>query len=443
MPDVDPPHADGREPETAPPVGVFRAADAPAVAPGRPAVGSAAGSPVPADAAGAATGDEALGAGIPPRRRVLVVTNDFPPRLGGIQSFVYNAVLGLPPDEVVVYASSFPGSAEFDAAQSFRVIRDPRAVLVPTPAVRTRVLRARAEVGATAIWFGAAAPLGLLAPALRGAGAQRLVATTHGHEVGWAALPAARSLLRRIGHSVDVLTYLGDYTRSRLAAVLGADTELARLAPGVDTDRFADSTELRTATAELRDRYGLGAAPVVVCVSRLVPRKGQDTLIAAWPAVRSRIPGARLLLVGRGPYETQLHRQTAAAGMGGDVVFTGGVPEDELPAHVAVGDVFAMPCRSRRHGLDVEGLGIVYLEAGACARPVVAGDSGGAPDAVRAGETGFVVPGRDLDALADRISLLLQDPELRARMGRAGREWVTRDWAWPQVCAALDRMLQT
>ena len=377
-----------------------------------------------------------------PRRRVLVVTNDFPPRLGGIQSFVFNAVCGLPADEVVVYTSTFPGADEFDAAQPFRVIRDARAMLLPTPAVRARVLRVRAETGATAIWFGAAAPLGLLAPALRRAGAQRLVATTHGHEVGWAALPAARALLRRIGRDVDVVTYLGEYTRARLAAVLGPGAELARLAPGVDTDVFDDTSELRAAAAGLRDRYGLGAAPVVVCVSRLVRRKGQDHLIAALPSVRARVPGARLLIVGRGPYEADLRRQALAAGVGADVVFTGGVPDEELAAHVAVGDVFAMPCRTRRHGLDVEGLGIVYLEAGACSLPVVAGDSGGAPDAVLDGQTGFVVDGRDLDELADRLCLLLRDPGLRARMGQAGREWVLRDWRWPRVSATLDRMLQ-
>ena len=372
-----------------------------------------------------------------------MITNDFPPRLGGIQSFVHNVVCGLPPDEVVVYASRFPGADEFDAAQPFRVIRDPRAMLLPTPAVRARVLRARAEVGATAIWFGAAAPLGLLAPALRRAGAQRLVASTHGHEVGWAALPAARSLLRRIGRSVDVVTYLGDYTRTRLADVLGLDVELARLAPGVDTDRFADTAELRDAAGALRRRYGLGAAPVVVCVSRLVRRKGQDNLIRAWPAVRARVPGARLLIVGRGPYRDELRRQATAAGVREDVVFTGGVAAQEVAAHLVAGDVFAMPCRTRRRGLDVEGLGIVYLEAGACSRAVVAGDSGGAPDAVLDGETGFVVAGRDVDALADRLCRLLGDPDLRDRMGRNGREWVIREWRWPQVCAALDRMLQS
>ena len=407
MPHIDPPHADGREPETAPPVGVL--------------------------SAGSTNG---------PRRRVLVVTNDFPPRLGGIQSFVYNVVRGLPPDEVVVYASSYPGATEFDAEQAFAVIRDRTSMLLPTPAVRRRVLCARREHNATAVWFGAAAPLGLLARSLRRAGAQRVVATTHGHEVGWAALPGARSLLRRIGRDVDVLTYLGEYTRGRLAAALGPRIQLARLAPGVDLDRFSPTDEVLEFAQQLRARYDLGSAPVVVCVSRLVRRKGQDTLIAAWPSIRSRIPGARLLIVGRGPYEADLRDQAARAGVADAVIFAGGVPDNELAAHLAVGDVFAMPARTRRRGLDVEGLGMVYLEAGACAIPVVAGDSGGAPDAVLDGETGFVVDGRDVTDVADRIITLLRDPQLRLQLGRAGRNWVEREWQWPQVCATLDGLLQ-
>ena len=193
----------------------------------------------------------------------------------------------------------------------------------------------------------------------------------------------------------------------------------------------------------MRRRYDLGSAPVVVCLSRLVRRKGQDTLISAWPAIRARVPHARLLIVGRGPYEADLRAQAVRAGVAGDVVFTGGVPDDELAAHIVAGDVFAMPCRTRRHGLDVEGLGMVYLEASACARAVVAGDSGGAPDAVLDGETGFIVDGYDVAAVAERIVRLLHDPQLRLRMGRAGRAWVERDWQWPQVCATLDQLLQS
>src|SRR4051794_24715006 len=153
--------------------------------------------------------------------RVLLVTNDFPPRPGGIQSFLHGLVSRLPPSDVVVYTSRWRGWEEWDAAQPVPIVREDTSVLLPTPTVRRRAAALLSEHGCDAAWFGAAAPLGLLAPALRRAGARRLVATTHGHEVGWAALPGARQMLRRIARDVDVVTYLGDYTRTRLAAAFG------------------------------------------------------------------------------------------------------------------------------------------------------------------------------------------------------------------------------
>jgi phosphatidylinositol alpha-1,6-mannosyltransferase len=272
---------------------------------------------------------------------------------------------------------------------------------------------------------------------LRAAGAQRLVATTHGHEAGWAMLPGARQALYRIGAGCDVVTYLGDYVRTRLAAVLPDTVPLERLAPGVDVETFRPDVD---GTA-VRARYRLAGRPVIVCVSRLVPRKGQDTLVRALPEVRRAIPGTALLLVGAGPYQAELVRLAASHGVADAVVFTGGVPHAELPAHYAAGDVFAMPCRTRRRGLDVEGLGIVYLEAAATGLPVVAGDSGGAPDAVLDGQTGYVVGGRDVGAVAERLVELLRDADLRRRMGAAGRAWVERDWRWDVIADRLRALL--
>jgi phosphatidylinositol alpha-1,6-mannosyltransferase len=191
----------------------------------------------------------------------------------------------------------------------------------------------------------------------------------------------------------------------------------------------------------VRARYRLAGRPVIVCVSRLVPRKGQDTLVRALPEVRRAIPGTALLLVGAGPYQAELVRLAASHGVADAVVFTGGVPHAELPAHYAAGDVFAMPCRTRRRGLDVEGLGIVYLEAAATGLPVVAGDSGGAPDAVLDGQTGYVVGGRDVGAVAERLVELLRDADLRRRMGAAGRAWVERDWRWDVIADRLRALL--
>ena len=194
--------------------------------------------------------------------------------------------------------------------------------------------------------------------------------------------------------------------------------------------------------AAVRQRYGLADRPVIVCVSRLVARKGQDTLVAALPRVRAAVPDAMLLLVGDGGYRDRLEQQARERGLADAVRFAGGVPHAELPAHFAAGDVFAMPCRTRRGGLDVEGLGIVFLEASATGLPVVVGDSGGAPDAVRDGETGYLVDGRDVTAVADRLVELLQDPAARARMGAAGRDWVERCWDWDLLAGALTRLLQ-
>jgi phosphatidylinositol alpha-1,6-mannosyltransferase len=355
--------------------------------------------------------------------RTLLVTNDFPPRPGGIQQFVHNLAVRQPAGSLVVYASRWKGAEKFDADQPFEVVRERTGMLLPTPAVARRAAELARAHRCDTVWFGAAAPLGLLAAGLRRrSGVDRAVAQTHGHEAGWAVLPVARGLLRRIGDAVDVVTYLGEYVRQRLAPVLAGRTELRRLAPGVDTELYHPGVD----GSEVRRRYGLSDRPVIVCVSRLVPRKGQDALIRALPAVRRRVPDVALLVVGGGPDRDQL-RQLA-----GDlpVVFTGSVPWADLPVHYAAGDVYAMPCRTRRRGLDIEGLGIVYLEASAIGLPVVAGDSGGAPDAVREGETGYVVGGRDLDALADRLVTLLTDRDLAHRLGRAGRAWVEAEWRW-------------
>ena len=364
--------------------------------------------------------------------KVLIVSNDFPPRRGGIQSFVHALASRMPAGSAVVYAPRWEGAAEFDARQPFPVIRLPTSLMLPVPSVARRATRILAEHGCDTVLFGAAAPLGLLAPSLRRAGAGRIVAITHGHEAGWAALPGARSLLRRIGDETDVVTYLGEYFRVRLARALSAQAaaRMVRLAPGVDNASFRPGA----GGDVVRERLGLGERPVVVCVSRMVPRKGQDTLIRAWPQVLAVARGGpALLLVGDGPYRAKLGRLAQRAGVADSVVFTGPVPAADLPAYYDAGDVFAMPCRTRRGGLDVEGLGIVYLEASASGLPVVGGDSGGAPDAILAGETGYVVPGRDVAAVADRITGLLADPAGARAMGEKGAAWVDREWRWELV----------
>ena len=365
--------------------------------------------------------------------RTLVLTNDFPPRPGGIQAFVHSLAVRQPAGEVVVYAPAWKGAAAFDAAQPFPVVRHPTSLVLPVPDVLRRVREVVRAEGCDRVWFGAAAPLGLLARHLR---LDRAVASTHGHEVGWALLPGARQVLARIARDADVVTYLGDYTRARLEGPVPTE-KLARLPSGVDTSVFRPSA----GGDVVRARLGLGDRPVIVCVSRLVPRKGQDVLVRALPAVRRRVPGAALLLVGGGPDAPRLRRLAARHGVADDVVLTGSVPWEELPAHYDAGDVFAMPCRSRRHGLEVEGFGIVYLEASATGLPVVGGRSGGAPDAVLEGVTGTSVDGTDVGRVADAVAVRLEDPERSRAEGAAGRAWVERDWRWDVLAARLRRLL--
>lgn len=374
--------------------------------------------------------------------RILLVTNDFPPRRGGIQSYLEQfatRIAGSGRHELIVYAPRWRGSDDYDRSAPFSVVRHPGTLMLPEPRVDRRMRRLIGEHGIETVWFGAAAPLALLAPRARAAGAKRVLACTHGHEVGWSMLPGARSALRRIGEGSDVITYVSRYTRSRFASALGPRARLEYLPPGVDTDRFEPNSVSR---AELRFRYRLGQRPIVVCISRLVPRKGQDMLIRAWPDIRDRVEGAALVIVGGGPYTDTLHRLAADCGVAGDVVFTASVPNAELPGYYAMADVFAMPCRTRGGGLDVEGLGIVFLEASATGVPVVAGDSGGAPEAVLDGRTGRVVDGRSHEQIVTAICDLLADPTTARRMGAAGREWIRRDWTWDSHAARLSELLQ-
>ncbi len=389
--------------------------------------------------------------------RTLVVTNDFPPRAGGIETFVVELVRRLPAGTVVVHTraqvggpADEPGTdAAVDAELAGRgvvVVRDRARVLLPTPGLARRAAATARAHGCDRAWFGAAAPLGLLAPALRRAGVRRTVATTYGHEVWWARLPGSRQLLRSIAARNDVLTVLTEATGRPITAALPRRLRgrVVPLTAGVHAADFDPGDG--APGAALRERWGLAGRPVVVCVSRLVTRKGQDVLLRALPAVRAAVPGAALVVVGTGPRARSLERLADSLGLrrGGDapdVVFAGRLPPGQLAASYAAGDVFAMPCRDLRWGLETEGLGIVFLEAAASGLPVLVGRSGGAPDAVLDGETGLLVDGRDVGAVTTALVELLGDPARARALGAAGRAWVAREWGWQQRADELAAML--
>jgi phosphatidyl-myo-inositol dimannoside synthase len=371
--------------------------------------------------------------------KVLVVTNDFPPRLGGIESFVFTLCGSIPSSEVVVFTSRMPGSRELDRTLDYPVVRDRSRVLLPTPRVGRAVRSVAREYGCDRVLFGAAAPLGLLAPGLRRAGIRRLVGLTHGHEVWWAALPGARAALRRIGDGVDVLTYVSEYCRERISPALSAPSaaRMVRLSPEVDVGRFTPQVD----GAAWRRRWRLGDRPVVLSAARLVARKGHDTLLRAWPRVLSACPDAALVVVGDGPMRPLLQRAVRRRGLSASVRVVPGVPWSQMPGVYAAADVFALPCRTRLRGLQPEAFGIVFLEAAASGLPVVAGASGGVPETVLDGRTGYVVGPHDLDQLVSRLVSLLSTPATAAAMGARGRREVSARHACGRSARVLRDLL--
>jgi phosphatidyl-myo-inositol dimannoside synthase len=364
----------------------------------------------------------------------LVVTNDFPPRIGGIESFVA-AACGFLDHDVVVLTATAPGAEHLDRTLPYEVVRVP-GPLLPTPRTGRRAVQLLQRFGATKVLFGAAAPLALLAPTLRAAGAKRIVALTHGHETWWARIPGPHRLLRRIGDEVDALSTISDFVADQITPALSpaGRTKLFRLPPPVELAVF------RPAPVDEPERRRR-----CISVGRFVPRKGFDVLLTAWRLVLDgwRDPGTRpeLILVGDGPRRAALERQVRRLGLGGQVRFTGALPPSGVVGHLQSADVFALPVRTRRAGLEPEGLGLAAIEAAACGLPVVVGRSGGTPETAQDGRTGYLVDPRDQRALAERLSFLLGDRRAAATMGARGRAFVAdrfaADQARRQLRAAL------
>jgi phosphatidyl-myo-inositol dimannoside synthase len=364
------------------------------------------------------------------QRPVLLVTNDLGPRAGGIESFILGLLGELDGSQIAIFTSSQDGDLTFDQElnEKYGVIvhRDRAKVLLPTPRVNREVKKMMERYSSEIIWYGSAAPLGWMSGYLKRAGAKRQIALTHGHEVWWSKLWPFSWAMRRISRNLDVITYLGDFTLQAMKPVLYKNVETVRIAPGIAIDHFTPGPK----PADLVSELDLENKKVIVSVGRLVHRKGQDKLIEAMPLILRSEPEAVLLLVGEGTYKEHLTKLVSDLKIEDSVRFVGRLHYQDLPRYLRVGDIFAMPSRSRFFGLEVEGLGIVYLEASSAGLPVLGGASGGAPDAVLPGETGLVVDGTDVSAIAQSVLTLLGDSAVRRRMGERGREWALSTWSW-------------
>ena len=365
-------------------------------------------------------------------KKILLVTNDFGPRAGGIETFVIGLLERIKGHEVTVFTSQQGDTSVYDQQWldkfGVRVIRDQSKILLPSWRVTRAAQKIVAAKNIDVVVFGAAAPLALMSPSLRKSGVKKIIALTHGHEVWWAKIFPFNFAIKRIGKNVDHLTYLGEFTHQAISKALSrkSATEMVKIAPGIDTAHFIPQPD----AMQKRKELGLQDKKIIISVGRLVHRKGQDNLIQAMPAVLKEIPSAHLMLVGEGPYRKHLEKLVMKSSLEQNVTFAGRIMFDRLPSYLSAADLFAMPSRSRFFGLEVEGLGIVYLEASACGIPVVAGNSGGAPDAVLEGVTGLCVDGTNIEQITGAIVEICRDAERASHMGAAGRNWIVDQWRW-------------
>jgi phosphatidylinositol alpha-1,6-mannosyltransferase len=358
--------------------------------------------------------------------------------VGGIQSYLWELWRRFPPGRAVVVTASYPGDRAFDARQPMRIERLPARALLPVPSVTGRVRALAEEVGAGLVVIDPAVPLGLIGPAL----GRRYGVVLHGAETTVPArLPVSGTALRRVLHGATLVVACGGYAAAEARRASARDLRIVEVPPGVDLERFRPAT----AAERQQTRAALGVpegSRFVLGVSRLVPRKGFDVLVAAAALLAPRFPDLVVGVAGTGRDRGRLQRLASA--VGAPVRLLGPVPDERLPSVVASADVFAVPCRNRWGGLEQEGFGIVFLEAAACGVPQVAGASGGAAEAVADGESGVVVGRPDDPAeVAAALATLLEDPELRSLAGQAARRRAEERFDYDRLAATLDRALAT
>ncbi len=366
----------------------------------------------------------------------LLVTNDFPPKIGGIQSLLWEWWRRLPPDSFAVLTSPYEGTAEFDAAQPFRIERTREPVLLPHPWMVRRIDALAAEVGAELVVLDPAVPLGIVGPSLR----LPYDVVLHGAEVTVPGrLPLSKQTLGHVLRRSRHIVAAGGYPAAEAEHAAGRKLPITVVPPGVDVERFHPLTEAER--LEARAHFGLPPdAELIVAISRLVPRKGFDTAIRAVARMRRSRPDLVLAISGGGRDEERLRKLTTE--LDAPVRFLGRVSNDDLPRLYGCADIYSMLCRNRWGGLEQEGFGIVFVEAAACGVPQVAGDSGGAAEAVADGETGIVVRRpEDLDEVVAAYTALLDDPARRREMGIAARRRAVTEFSYDVLAERLGRSL--
>ena len=368
--------------------------------------------------------------------RHLLVTNDYPPKLGGIQNYLWELWRRLPPDDVCVLTRTHPGDVQWDLQQNHQVVRSPRQFLLPTRDMGEEIADLVAEIDAKLVLYDPAVPLGALAPRLP----HRYGVILHGAEVTVPGrLPGSKQILARVLRGAEVVITAGRYSVIEAERAAGGQLPAVIVPPGVDIDRFKplDAAQRRAA----RLRFGLPVdAPVVVSISRLVPRKGMDVLISASARLAERHPGLTVAVAGAGRDRDRLDRLIGRTGAPARLLDR--VDDSDLPDLYGCADVFAMMCRQRWGGLEQEGFGIVFLEAAAAGVPQLAGNSGGAAEAVEHGRTGLVVDQpAHLDQVTASLDALLSDPVRLQQMGLDSRLRAVAEFSYDHMADRLNTVI--
>ena len=376
--------------------------------------------------------------------RLLFVTQDFPPDVGGIQTYSWEVArrLATRGETLEVMAPRHPNAATVDHAAPFPVTRLPgRPDLLPLSLLPVLPFRARslkADVAVHAQWQTVAASV--LARALLGR-PRRIVCAAHGRELLFNPAPAGSGLDAEYDrarhfflHQVDTFLPVSHYTAGLLHD-RGIPSHRVHVVPnGVDPDRFRPQDD-----PPLRQRLGLSDRSLLLTVGRLVPRKGIDTVLRALPTIAERCPDVAYVIAGTGPDRSRLEGLADRLGVQRRVRFVGEVDHDRLPLYYSAADLFVMP--AREDPPDVEGFGLVFLEANACGTPVIGTRSGGIPDAVQDGETGLLVPPNAPDAFAEATLRVLTDPDLAETLGRQGRYRAVHEASWDHIAGHLYDLL--
>jgi phosphatidylinositol alpha-1,6-mannosyltransferase len=373
----------------------------------------------------------------------ILVTNDFPPKTGGIQSYLWELWRRFPTDSAVVLTARGPdrgaAAAKFDQKEQYRIVRTDDAVLLPTPALRRRINELVKETAAVLVIIDPVLPLGALGLG-RGLDVPYGL-VVHGAETTMPGrFPGSRHLMGRVLAGAKLVIAAGPYpARQAQNAVKDHSLDTVVIPPGVDTAKF------RPLVGEERDearaRFGLPEeARLVVSLSRLVPRKGMDVLIETSAELAKERDDLVVAIGGSGRDRKRL--EGLIQSFDAPVRLVGRVADEDLPAFYGCADVFAMLCRNRIGGLE-EGFGIVFIEAASTGVAQVAGLSGGVPDAVVDGVTGLVVdrPADSREA-AGVLGKLLDDPALRSRLGEAARERAVAEFDLDNLAARLSHAIE-